>query len=147
MPKVGRVYRATACRTLPQFAAYSTEPRPHSLLLQKKKKHFACFQTPASHAGGGARRGSVLGSPRSSVRPWQGLPADSAAMERAVGSVVITPSAPPIFCSSAQAYVRGVCVRVYMCRAGRFLLGEKKEGDTHPCLPSQRPPTRTEMKC
>ena len=95
---------------------------------------------------GGARRGSVLGSPRSSVRPWQGLPADSAAMERAVGSVVITPSASPVFCSSAQAYVHGVCVRVYMCRAGRFLLGEEKEGVTHPCLPSQRPPTQTEMK-
>lgn len=138
--KVGRVYRATALQNTPPVCSI-LHRAPFSLAApaKKKKKHFACFQTPASHAGGGAGRGPVLGSPGSSVRPWQGLPADSAAAERAVGSAVITPSASPIFCSSAQAYVRGVCVHVCMCRAGRFLVGEK-EGVAHPCLPSQRPP-------
>lgn len=72
-PKVGTVYRAIACKTFPRSpsdicAVNAAELRPHLLLLKKKKKskkkHFACFQTQASHADRRARRGSVrLGSP------------------------------------------------------------------------------------
>lgn len=138
--KVGRVYRATALQNTPPVCSI-LHRAPFSLAApaKKKKKHFACFQTPASHAGGGAGRGPVLGSPGSSVRPWQGLPADSAAAERAVGSAVITPSASPIFCSSAQAYVRGVCVHVCV-EQGTFFWGRRRGSPIPACLPRDPQP-------
>lgn len=69
-PKVGTVYRAIACKTFPRSPTYVPYMLQSCVLTccsckkKKKKRHFACFQTQASHADRRARRGSVsLGSP------------------------------------------------------------------------------------
>lgn len=135
MPKVGRVYRATACRTLPQFAAYSTEPRPHSLLLQKKKKAFCLFSNTSLSCGWGGQAWICSWQPplqRASL-------AGPACRQRGHGAGCRIRSHYAICSSHLLLFSTGICSRglcacIYV--SGGALSSGGEEGGGHPSLPA-----------
>lgn len=135
--KVGRVYRANALQNT--SGLQHTHRAPFSLAFlqkKKKKKHFACFQTPASHAGGGRAWTCRQPAQRKAL-------AGPACRQRGRGAGCRIRSHYAIcfshlLCSSAQAYVQG---EVHVCvEQGTFFWGRRRGSPIPACLPRDPQP-------
>lgn len=128
-PKVGTVYRAIACKTFPRSPTYVPYMLQSCVLTscscKKKKKKAFCLFSNTSISRGSEGAAWICA-------PWQSLAqmciSGKSCLRKTLpqsglsDSEVIMPSVSPLFCSSVQTYVRGVCLVV-----GELFSGEEEE--------------------